>query len=275
MTETMPLTPDRIRQASAELKRLRPLYTAILDFYEQIFVIQKESERELNIDFPALKIGNQKFPLISLSDFTINVRESETLFKKICEISPCSQILYSGVQGLLAQLFSAILQREDSLFEKTAREYGIDKSLLCFVTYHSIAPSLFRVAEYLSAGMAEKDSGYEKGSCPICGSLPALSTLEGEGGHRFLFCSFCWHRWQSRRIACPFCENRNTEKLHYFYSEEEKEYRTDVCEACGKYIKTVDLRKIGRIFYARLEHAATLHLDMKAKDAGFETAATY
>ncbi|OQX11520.1 MAG: hypothetical protein BWK80_44610, partial [Desulfobacteraceae bacterium IS3] len=80
------------------------------------------------------------------------------------------------------------------------------------------------------------------------------------------------HKWPTLRIACPFCENRNTEKLHYLYSEEEKEYRTDVCESCGKYIKTVDLRKTGRIFYAPLEQIATLHLDMKAKEAGFKSA---
>jgi len=284
MTENISVTSGSIRQAASALKKLRPAYTAILDFYEQIFVIQKEAESELKIDTAALKITYQKpdFPLIRVSDFIIDTEASELLFKKICEIarqtnasvSGTAEIMLSAVETEkihLKPLFSALLN-EEPVFEKTARECDIDKAILVFVIYQSIQPSLSRTAEYLSADTAEKEAGYEKGCCPVCGSLPALSTLEGEGGRRFLFCSFCRHKWPTRRIACPFCENRNTEKLHYLYSEEEKEYRTDVCESCGKYIKTVDLRKTGRIFYAPLEQIATLHLDMKAKEAGFKSA---
>lgn len=266
MTENSPPTSGFIRQAAAALKKLRPIYTAILDFYEEIFVIQKEAERELKIDTAELEITGREFPLISVSDFVIDLHASEQLFRKICEIAGVNALPDPG------PLFSALLRGDEALLEKTAREFDMDKAVLGFVTYHSMAPSLSRVAECLSADTAEREAGYEKGYCPVCGSLPALSTLEGEEGRRFLFCSFCRRRWQTRRMACPFCENRNSETLHYFYSEEEKEYRTDVCEACGKYIKTVDLRKIGRIFYAPLEQVATLHLDMKAKEAGFKSA---
>lgn len=285
MTENIPVFSDRIRQAAAALKQLRPAYSAILDFYEQIFVIQKEAESELKIDTDLLKIRNQnpEFPLIRVSDFVIDTQASERLFKKICEImrqanasvSRTAESLQAALDRekiRLKPLFSALLHGDDPVFETTARECDVDKAILAFVAYHSIEPSLSYTAEHLSADMAEKEAGYEKGCCPVCGNLPALSTLEGEGGHRFLFCSFCRHRWPTRRIACPFCENRDTETLHYFYSEEEKEYRTDVCENCGKYIKTVDLRKTGRIFHAPLEQIATLHLDMKAKEAGFESA---
>ncbi len=283
MTENIPVTSGSIRQASAALKKLRPAYTAILDFYEEIFVIQKEAESELKIDTAALKITDQNFPLISVSDFIIDTEASELLFKKICEIARRANAYMTGIAEImlsavetekicLKPLFSALLHEEDSAFEKIAREFDIDKAILVFIAYQSIRPSLSRNAEYLSADMAEKESGYEKGCCPVCGMLPALSTLEGEGGRRFLFCSFCRHKWPTFRIACPFCENRNTEKLHYLYSEEEKEYRTDVCESCEKYIKTVDLRKTGRIFYAPLEQIATLHLDMKAKEGGFKSA---
>jgi FdhE protein len=43
----------------------------------------------------------------------------------------------------------------------------------------------------------------------------------------------------------------------------------DVCENCKRFIKTVDLRKISRIIYPPLEQVATLHLDMKAAEAGY------
>src|SRR5277367_2194037 len=37
--------------------------------------------------------------------------------------------------------------------------------------------------------------------CPLCGSRPLLGVLrpEGDGGKRFLMCSFCSHEWDFRR----------------------------------------------------------------------------
>lgn len=96
-----------------------------------------------------------------------------------------------------------------------------------------------------------------------------MSALEGDG-ERFLFCSFCWHKWPVRRLVCPFCENDDSKTLHYFYTEEEREYRVNVCDKCKKYVKTVDTRKIDRFFYPPLEQIATLHLDMKANETGLE-----
>jgi FdhE protein len=55
----------------------------------------------------------------------------------------------------------------------------------------------------------------------------------------------------------------------YLYSEEEKEYRVDACESCRKYIKTVDTRVLGRRAYPPLEQVASLHLDLKAAEAGY------
>ena len=59
--------------------------------------------------------------------------------------------------------------------------------------------------------------------------------------------------------------------MSYFYSEEEKEYRVDVCDGCGKYIKTVDIRKTDRLLYPPLEQVSTLHLDIQAREKGLKS----
>ncbi|MBW1772327.1 MAG: formate dehydrogenase accessory protein FdhE, partial [Deltaproteobacteria bacterium] len=88
-------------------------------------------------------------------------------------------------------------------------------------------------------------------------------------GGRKLVCSFCWHRWSAKRIYCPFCDSSQDKDLHYFYSEDEKEVRVDLCDHCKKYIKTLDTRKVDRLIYPPLEHISNLHLDIKAREMGF------
>ncbi|MCD4842444.1 MAG: formate dehydrogenase accessory protein FdhE, partial [Methanosarcinales archaeon] len=75
----------------------------------------------------------------------------------------------------------------------------------------------------------------------------------------------------SQRIYCPFCENKDQKTLHYFFSEEEEEYRVDVCDQCRRYIKTIDTRKIKRPVYPFLEQVTTLHLDMLAQNQGLQS----
>jgi FdhE protein len=43
-----------------------------------------------------------------------------------------------------------------------------------------------------------------------------------------------------------------------------------LCDTCRRYLKTVDTRTADRSIYPPLEALTTLHLDMKAKDMGYE-----
>ncbi len=119
------------------------------------------------------------------------------------------------------------------------------------------------------AAYLKPDEPWSKGYCPICGSAPILSFL-ADAGARTLICGFCWHDWQARRVYCPFCENTDNAKLQYLYNEEETDLRIDVCDKCKRYLKSVDTRKADRLIYPPLEQITTLHLDMKAREEGFE-----
>jgi FdhE protein len=148
-------------------------------------------------------------------------------------------------------------------------EYGIDKQVLAFIVFNSLKPSLHMFAQNLSEAYLKDAGAWEKGYCPVCGSTPELSIFE-ENGKRFLICGFCGHKWASRRIYCPFCENSDHETLHYFDIEGEEEHRADVCDKCKKYIKTTDVKKTTRLVYPPLEYQATPYIDLMIEEMGFK-----
>jgi len=286
MTVTIALTSEHIKEAVKALKSLRPVYKEMLDFYEQIFIAQEESKNRIQID--PIKIpddilsvkAKENFPLITMSDFVIDTKASTDLLIQICNIvkemkgdmAVSAQVVLEGIEtGKIDpdSLFYSLFEGGASFFEKTATRLEIDKNALAFITYSSIKPSLTICAGQLGTYL-DKESTWEKGYCPVCGSLPGLSMFIGEG-ERFLFCSFCWHQWSSKRLYCPFCDNTDSKTLNYFFAEEEKEYRVDLCDSCKKYIKTIDTRETRRYIYPPLEAASTLHLDIKAQGKGFES----
>jgi len=279
-------TAEQIKKAVRDIKALRPAYEGILAFYEKLFLAQEATESHIRLqpieipgDLLAVK-RKEGFPLIARKDFRVDIKASEALLREICQLAcEANEVLtHAGVKLMDAldkgtvdapTLLSKTLSEDDIYFDETAKSLEIDKEVLLFMAHGSIRPSLSLCAEQL-ATYIDKNTLWEKGYCPVCGSPPAISILRGEG-ERFLFCSFCDHEWHSQRIYCPFCENKDQKTLHYFFSEEEEEYRVDVCDQCRKYIKTIDTRKIKRPVYPFVEQVATLHLDMLAQNQGLQS----
>lgn len=276
---------DTIRQAVAAIKAARPAYKEMLDFYEKLCVAQEASKQKtvlppIEIPEDVLTIKRKEhFPLISITDFAFDARASEALLRRLCELGAgANEVLTQAGSaipralddGTLAAslLFSKILDEDDAFWEDIARKIKADKNALAFLVYCSVQPSLSLCSDALAAHV-DKDVPWDKGYCPICGSLPALALLKEEG-KRYLICGFCGHGWAVSRIFCPFCENREATSQYYFYSDEEKGYRVDVCKRCKKYIKAVDTRTVARPVYPFLEQVATLHLDMLAQEQGLE-----
>ncbi len=284
MAEHTTLTSDRIEKAVESVKALRPAYAEILTFYERVFAAQEASKSRIRIDpvpipdaMLSMKLA-EKFPLVDISEFVIDPSAAEALFERIRhaalstggdmveEVENIERALNSG-ELETQSVFTSLLTESDDYLARTAERLGLDEGVLGSLAYSSIKPSLEVYAHALSNHL-DPDASWDKGYCPICGSPPGLSVL-GDQGARTLVCGFCAHQWVSRRIFCPFCENTDNDTLQYFYSEEEKEYRVDVCEKCKNYVKTVDLNKCDRIFHPPLEQVGTLHLDMKANEMGY------
>lgn len=83
--------------------------------------------------------------------------------------------------------------------------------------------------------------------CPLCGSRPFLGVLrpEGDGGKRFLLCSFCLQEWEFRRILCPTCGEEAEDKLPVYIAEDSPHIRVEACDTCKFYLRTIDLTKDG------------------------------
>jgi len=83
--------------------------------------------------------------------------------------------------------------------------------------------------------------------CPLCGSRPLLGVLrpEGDGGKRFLLCSFCLQEWEFRRILCPTCGEEAEDKLPIYIDEDSPHVRVEACDTCKFYLRTIDLTKDG------------------------------
>ena len=286
MTAYLAITSQQVKQAAEALKKVRPTYADLLNFYEKIFEAQEDSKSQIKMDpviisekILALK-KKEKFSLIDMSEFALEPEAAIALLEHICRIveaaNPEMADAARGIRKAVASealdpqsLFTALLKAEDAYFQKVEKDLGIENRALAFVAYSSIKPSVVHCAEQLAAYL-DPDHPWDKGFCPICGNAPGFSLFEDEG-QRVLFCGFCWHQWAVQRIYCPFCENKDSNKLHYYFSETENDYRVDVCDNCKTYIKAVDKRNADRIIYPPLEFVASLHLDIKAQEMGFNS----
>ncbi|WP_212638010.1 formate dehydrogenase accessory protein FdhE [Desulfocicer vacuolatum] len=275
---------DQIKKTADVIKKIRPVYQPILDFYSQVFLAQEESRSHIELssiiissDLLAMKQESQ-LPLIDPSEFLIDMDETGVLFVKICdlardlapELSRGAQVLKGALQEKTFELetvITAILNNQDAVLEQQAGKSDVPVSELIFFTYSSMVPSLQACSEQLETYLPPL-AEIKKGYCPICGNPPDMAFFD-EDGKRHLKCSFCSHRWNVGRMGCVFCENNDKDQQLYFFSDEEKEYRVNLCDHCRQYIKVVDLRKMDRAFFPALELVSSLHLDIKARKKGY------
>ena len=284
MTVNFALTPEQVGRAVETVITKNPAYKDLLGFYGRLFIAQEESIARLSIEpiqIPQAVLAvkaREKLPLIDIKDFAYDRKESADLLVSIVgfaresnpKLAAAAEAILEAVENDLDpdSLFDALLSGNEALFVNLAEKLDIEKQILGLITYHSIKPSICTGSTQISAYL-KKDEPWLKGYCPICGSAPILSILEGEGA-RSLICSFCWHRWSAKRVYCPVCDNADDKSLQYIYNEEEKGLRADLCKKCKKYLKTIDTRQADHLIYPPLEQVATLHLDIKAREEGYE-----
>lgn len=94
-------------------------------------------------------------------------------------------------------------------------------------------------------------------SCPFCARGPLLSV---DRGRRLLHCSLCSNEWAFPEKKCPGCAS---EKLRTRRLRAMPHVHVEACEACGHYLKTVDVKRepaavplVDEIAAAELDQAA-------------------
>ena len=106
--------------------------------------------------------------------------------------------------------------------------------------------------------------------CPLCGSPPLLGVLrpEGDGGKRFLLCSFCSREWEFRRILCAACGEEDEQKLPVYVAEQLPHIRVESCDTCKTFLRAIDLTKDGNAVPI-VDDLAALPLTLWAHEQGY------
>lgn len=265
-----------VEQAVAQLAAIRPAYKSILGFYGPVFAAQIHAAgntfpETISVDQALLEMKTKEgFSLIEPTAFTVDIPAAEKLLVEICHIAMRSGEKLGAAGGALiravndgvamAGLFADVLADQGRIadFSKTL---DVSPEMLSLLLYLAVKPSFEAGARRLAGRFA--GSRENQGPCPVCGSAPIIGELDAEG-RQWSHCGLCWHRWAVTRMACPFCSNRDSASLEYIYSDDEPEYRVNLCGGCKRYLKVADTRKMDRRFYPPLEQVASLHLDMLA-----------
>jgi formate dehydrogenase maturation protein FdhE len=126
-------------------------------------------------------------------------------------------------------------------------------------------------AEFIAGSMLPPVLPMTVSRCPRCNSLPLLGVLrpEGDGGKRFLQCSFCSQEWEFRRIFCPHCGEDQEQKLAVYVAEEFPYIRVETCESCRYFVPTIDLTKDGNAVPI-VDDLAAIPLGLWAHENGYK-----
>jgi FdhE protein len=194
------------------------------------------------------------------------------------------QIDVDAVAQFFSRLLSLIEQKAPAKLAAEAREIRGESPesqrqiLTAFLGSDASAPHSFfaRVlfqpyAELLASGIAPPPPGTAGSVCPVCGGLPQAAVLhpEGDGGKRFLLCSFCLTEWEFRRILCPVCGEEDYQKLPRYTAEEINAVRVEACDTCHFYLKSVDMTLDG-LAVPLVDEVATVPLDLWATEHGYK-----
>jgi len=110
-------------------------------------------------------------------------------------------------------------------------------------------------------------------TCPFCGGRPQVSFLQSkestaESGNRDLICSTCLHSWEFRRIVCAYCGEERPAQLSYFHSARFDHIRIEACDTCKRYLKGIDLTRVG-LAAPLVDEIYAVPLDLWAVEHGY------
>ena len=126
-------------------------------------------------------------------------------------------------------------------------------------------------AQLLAAEQTAPATGPAETLCPHCAARPVAGVLrvEGDGGKRFLLCSFCSTEWEFRRIYCAYCGETREESLPVFVAEKFPHIRVEACDTCRHCIRTVDLTTDGNAI-PLVDDLAAIPLALWADEYGYQ-----
>lgn len=264
-----------------ELKKRRPQYAEIYDFYTGLCRFLQEGKSSWLDCSPEMKTWEQRrqagFPLLSRDALLIDEDEAAQfvgkLINALVELGQEGQDELAELKQAIAaeaismkELLAACLEKDRAPLAKVAEALDIPPALLEYVCSTALA---FGLQSWRDKELPVRITGWQEGYCPLCGGIPSMGELVGEEGQKRLHCSICATSWDVTRLRCSYCGNEETDSLEYFTAEGETGYRVDVCRKCSCYLKVVDSRELGEGLPMDVEDLNSMHLDLMAQKEGF------
>ena len=276
---------DEIERAVALAIVEKPAYAHLYSFLEAIFISRAAAKISINVEIPDISEGlagtgwENGLPLLNRWDFPIVPEAADRVLRETGNTLPDFNGKLPRAYKILNESLALCSERRELFWgsfmhhemepweEWIKMSAETDLASLLFLARNAIRPVLELTAERLIEKHPIPDS-WLNGFCPVCGSLPSLLYLEGEG-ERKARCSWCATGWNLHRLQCPYCDNRRHESLGYISPENEPHYRIVYCDRCRFYFKQIDTRDLAYPPYLPLEEWTTLHLDLLAQKAGW------
>ena len=278
----------KLEKKITQLRGKSYISSELIDLLADVAHLQLAARAEAQVSLPAdSDMANaaavmQGVPLVGREDFPYDAAQAEAMLGKFIDLlkksggplGKAAETVAKAMDGdefTPAELFEKFLDDDTKFFASWAERMQDAPKTLAFLAFASLNPSIEVAAEKLAAKLPDMKVP-DVGTCPICGSLPLISSLKEKEGLRHASCSFCRHEYRIKRLACPVCGEEDQKKLTFFTVDEEPGFRVDVCESCKTYIKTIDFRELDRIAIPVLDDLDSLALDYVAAGQGYRRA---
>jgi hypothetical protein len=210
-----------------------------------------------------IRIGRQEY-LRVLDEIESEINSRWMPEKKLPRLSALPELSSKSFPGFMRGMVSG----KPSYLKGLAGKTGMRKATLQFAFEGAAKPFMARISSDVSKKVDL--SVWNKGVCPVCGRLPVVAKLRKDDGARILYCGFCTTEWRYPRVNCVSCGNTDQFSMQYFFAEGDSGHRVDVCDLCGRSIRTTDERTLGRETYFEVENWVTSFLNDVAKQKGYK-----
>ncbi len=223
----------------------------------------------------AVKTGGRGLegPMVELTKLGIDWAAAAPLFEKILGILSAETEAKdtTGAAELLKTGFGAYVKRASGELGEGESPVSPNVEFAAFLTCRILLGALLAEAR---TGIDAESTSYEA-RCPVCGSLPLISKIEGPDGIRFLVCSACESEWPYNRTKCAACGSTETGKFDLLAAEGDNATSAFLCNECSTYMKMIDMRVAEFAFDALFCSIASAHWDYIAGSRGFATVAPW
>jgi len=288
MERNMALETSRLERKLAQLRKKSYISAELIDLLDEVSHLQLVALPEAEVSLPpdselaAPEAVLRGVSLINRENFPFDATQAEALLQKLLglvgkadgPLAEGARIVAEALdKGDLtpAELFRRFLDDDSAFFGRWAERMPEAPRTLPFLAQAAMGPSIEAAAALLAEKLPEVKV-QPVGTCPVCGAMPLISSLEEKEGFRHATCSFCRHHYRIKRIGCPVCGEDDHTKLTFFTVDEEPGFRVDVCESCKSYVKTIDFRNLDRVALPVLDDLDSLALDYVAANQGYRRA---